>query len=348
MKFSICIPNYNYAGYVAETIDSALSQDVDLEVLFCDNASTDTSFEVASAIAARDPRLKVRRNRWNVGFAGNLDRACIGATGDRQLLLSSDDLIRPGTLALYDKLAAALSDAAPTTILASGWCEVDSDGNHISDSRMDQRMWHDSVPDPALSSLIGHPVHLAPATRLLERGLRSLRLPLPFVTTCYTREMYQAVEGYANGRLMNPDKAFAWKILSVADQVAYIDAPLFAYRVHANNQNSLQARSGALKHLVDQYVATFDTPPPVLQRAGLGPSDLARAFVEEDVLLRGFKKVADGDRNGARRGLAFGKAAYPDLTGSPRHLLLQVLARLGPLGTAIARAAYRRRMGADA
>ncbi|MCL4673951.1 MAG: hypothetical protein KJZ64_13705, partial [Sphingomonadaceae bacterium] len=231
---------------------------------------------------------------------------------------------------------------------ASGWCEIDGEGRHLRDSRIDRRMFRQSEQDAELSGIVGYPVYLVPAETMLERALRLMRVPFAFLSTCYTRAMYEAVEGYANGRLMNPDKAFAWKIMAVAQHVAFIDAPLFAYRVHANNQNSLQARSGALKHMIDQYVATFDTPGPVLQRAGLTSADLAKAFVEEDVLLRGFKKVAEGDRVSARRGLALGKAAYPDLSCSPRHLLLHVIARLGPLGTAIARAAYRHRMGADA
>ncbi len=345
MAYSVCIPNYNYSAFLAETIDSALSQDNVLEVLLCDNASTDSSIDVAHAIAARDPRLKVRVNRWNVGFAGNLDRACAGASGDRQLLLSSDDLIRTGSLAAYDRLLASLGERASGTILSAGWCEIDAEGRHLSDSRIDARMWAGFVPDPELSEATGYPVYLAPAQLMLERSMRLMRVPMSFLTTCYTREMYDAVEGYANGRLINPDKAFAWKILSIADTVAYIDAPLFAYRVHANNQGSLQARSGALKHLVDQYAATFDTPPAVVARAGLTNADLAKAFIHEDIVLRGFKKVAEGDRLGARRGLAFGKAAYPDLSRSMKHGLLHVLARLGPLGTAIARAAYRRQTG---
>lgn len=345
MKYSFCIPNYNYGGYLGETIDSALSQEGELEVLFCDNASTDNSLEVARSIAARDPRLKIRVNRWNVGFAGNLDRACIGATGERQLLLSSDDLILPGALSIYSAVLQAMGDQAPGAILTSGFVEVDGSGTRMGESEIDWRMWHGVEPDPQLSQAAGCPVYVMSAREQLGRALRLMRVPMAFLTTCYTREMYDAVEGYSNGRLINPDKAFAWKIMSVAETMVYVDAPLFAYRVHANNQGSLQARSGALKHLVDQYAASFDTPAPVLERAGLTSADLARAFVEEDILLRGFKKVAEGDRKGARRGLAFGKAAYPDLSGTPRHALLHVLARLGPLGTAIAAAAYRRRMG---
>ena len=45
--FSICIPNYNYARYVGETIQSVLDQSFqDFEVIVADNASTDDSVQV--------------------------------------------------------------------------------------------------------------------------------------------------------------------------------------------------------------------------------------------------------------------------------------------------------------
>ena len=100
MKFSICIPNYNYGRYIGETIRSALDQHAEVEVLVADNASTDDSVAVVESVG--DARVHLRRNSWNVGFAGNLDRACAGATGDRMILLSSDDLagcqMEPGDL----------------------------------------------------------------------------------------------------------------------------------------------------------------------------------------------------------------------------------------------------------
>ena len=42
MKFSICIPNYNYEKYLGRTIQSVLDQtDADFEIVVSDNASTD-------------------------------------------------------------------------------------------------------------------------------------------------------------------------------------------------------------------------------------------------------------------------------------------------------------------
>ena len=345
MKFSICVPNYNYAGYVGTTIASALGQNVDVEVLFADNASTDASVDVIRALD--DPRVQIIENPWNIGFAPNLDVATAAATGDWQILLSSDDLINNDGLGVYRTIVDHLGPAANTAVLSSAQHIIDQNGAVTGHLGLDRRLWRGAVRDAGLSQAVGYDVWTIDAARLLRQSLIALRVPFGFATTCYPRSLYSAVGGYRSIRLINPDKPFAWKLLAKAQRAIFVDAPLFSYRVHATNQNSLQARSGALKHLVDQYVSTFDTPPAVLQRAGITGDDLARAFIEEDILLRGFKKVADGDRLGARRGLAFGKAAYPALSWSGKHVLLHLLSRMGAAGTWIARAAYRRRM-ADA
>ena len=132
MKFSICIPNYNYGRYIGDTIRSALNQEADVEVLVADNASTDNSVAVVEEIG--DARVRLRLNRWNVGFAGNLDRACAGATGDRMLLLSSDDLAGPEAFATYTSLARELGEGADQAVFCSGTYEVDGEGRITGES----------------------------------------------------------------------------------------------------------------------------------------------------------------------------------------------------------------------
>lgn len=347
MKFSICIPNYNYGRYIAETIESVLNQEAEVEVHVSDNCSTDDS--VARVEALADPRIRITQNAWNVGFAGNLDRACQGAAGERMILLSSDDFARPEALRIYRCLAEALGEQADRAVFASDQHVIDASGRIIGAAGRDSRMWRDATRHEALSEKLGCTILHVPARTLLKRALEHLRTPLAFAATCYPRALYTAVEGYGGGALMNPDKVFAWKILSVADHVYYVEAPLFSYRVHDSNQNAQQRQSGALKHLMDQYRATFDTSPAVMEAAGLSREDLAMAFVEHDIALRGLRAVAEGERHLARRHLDFGRATYPAIVArSRRAWMLRAALFLGPIGTLVARwrlmsalAAYR-------
>ncbi|WP_374407135.1 glycosyltransferase family 2 protein [Pelagerythrobacter sp.] len=343
MKFSICIPNYNYARYIGETIESVRRQQAEIEILVSDNCSTDDSVAVVEAFD--DPRIKLHVNRGNVGFAGNLDRACQDATGDRMLLLSSDDLARPDAFGTYAALAEALGPAADRAIFSSGYEVIDGDGIKTGEAGLDRRLWPEAERDEALSAAVGAPVYRHDAARLLQRSLELVRTPFSFASTCYPRGLYEQLEGYGGGYMFNPDKMFAWKLMSAADQAFFVDRPLFAYRVHANNQAALQREAGALKHLMDQYRATFDTAPEVLERAGFSREDMARAFVEQDIGLRGLKMVAEGERTLARRGVDFGKAAYPAVAGHCGKVrILRALLALGPLGTMVARPFYRRAM----
>ena len=339
MKFSVCIPNYNYAQYIGQTIESLADQAVDLEIIVADNCSTDESCAVVEGFG--DARIRLTRNRWNVGFAGNLDRACAGATGDRMILLSSDDLAEPGALETYDRLAEALGPAHEDVIFASGQHVIDSGGKRTGMMGMERRFWRGARQDDALSAIAGAPVWRIDAAELLATSLRHMRVPFSFASTCYSRSLYEAVEGYGGGRLYNPDKHFAWKLLTRATEAIHVDAPLFSYRVHSQNQEAQQSKAGALKHLVDEYVASFDTAPETLARAGVSRDELASAFVEQDIALRGLKMVAEGHRHDARRAVRFGQGAYPAAMRANRKVwALRGLLAMGPLGTLTARRLY--------
>lgn len=331
MKFSICIPNYNYSKYIKETVNSVLAQTVNLEILLSDNCSTDGS--VAEIESINDARISLKINPWNVGFAGNLDRACAEASGDRMLLLSSDDRAEHGSLSKYERLADLLGDQADQAIFASDQYVIDADGKVLGQDHRNLRLWVDAYVDQGLTEQLGCRVFRVPASTLLKRSLSELRTPFYFATTCYPRSLYEAVCGYGGQSLMNPDKAFAWKILSLAKEAIYIEAPLFSYRVHAANQNSQQLQSGALKHLMDQYCHSFNTDAMVLEAANLDNEVLASAFIEHDIGLRGLKALGEGNRVLARRHLLFGSAAYPQLMRrNTKVWALRIALLMGPIG----------------
>jgi glycosyltransferase involved in cell wall biosynthesis len=93
---SVCIPVYNGASYVAETISSVCRQTFrDIEIVVQDNASTDGTWQILSLLSRCDSRIKLARNSINVGMAGNWNAAMSRACGKYICLLSADDLFEP-------------------------------------------------------------------------------------------------------------------------------------------------------------------------------------------------------------------------------------------------------------
>ena len=91
-KVSIVINNYNYGRFLADAIDSALTQThPQLEVIVVDDGSTDNSREVIARYGDRiRPILKP-----NGGQASAMNAGVAASTGDIIFFLDSDDMLLP-------------------------------------------------------------------------------------------------------------------------------------------------------------------------------------------------------------------------------------------------------------
>jgi glycosyltransferase involved in cell wall biosynthesis len=344
MKFSICIPNYNYERYFGATLRSVVDQSYpDLEILVSDNASTDGSVDVVKRMA--DPRIKLNVNPCNLGFAANLDCAARMATGERMILLSSDDLMEREALATYAAFLDALPDGGPRVIVSSAQHRIDSDG--VKTGRLGMLPPPFLVPGDraaSIEALVGAPVYRVAAAELLRRCVLAMRNPFHFATTMYPRRLYEAVGGYGGGRVVNPDKWFHWRLLSLADEAYFIDRTLFSYRWHASNQAALEKKSGALKFLVDEYLSTIELSNQALAAIGLSRPDLERAFVEYDIGRHGWGVLARESAYEARRIYDFGRATYPQhLRRNLKAQLLRLVLPFGGLARRLASTAYAAR-----
>ena len=99
IRLSICIPTYNGALHLNETLENVIAQidecDVreTVEVVVCDNASQDTTEEIVRTWMRRCPELvRYVRNERNLGFNANVDRALHEGRGEYVHLLGDDDL----------------------------------------------------------------------------------------------------------------------------------------------------------------------------------------------------------------------------------------------------------------
>lgn len=91
----ICIPTYNAAATLRETLASILSQTYrNLVVRIVDNASTDRTREIAEAFG--DPRVSILVNETNIGPENNFSRCLQLGTGKYTAVFHADDIYEPG------------------------------------------------------------------------------------------------------------------------------------------------------------------------------------------------------------------------------------------------------------
>jgi len=91
---SICIPSYNAAAYIGDTLRSVLAQTYpNIEIIVCDDQSTDDTPDIIRQFD--DPRITLHINEKNLGHSGNYNNALLHADGKYVKLLCNDDLITP-------------------------------------------------------------------------------------------------------------------------------------------------------------------------------------------------------------------------------------------------------------
>ncbi|GAA6615452.1 glycosyltransferase family 2 protein [Scytonema sp. NUACC26] len=89
---SVLVPNYNYAKYIGEALDSVLRQTYPyFEVLVCDDGSADNSCEIIETYVRKDVRIKLIRKQ-NGGVATALNQAYRESKGEIICLLDADDV----------------------------------------------------------------------------------------------------------------------------------------------------------------------------------------------------------------------------------------------------------------
>jgi glycosyltransferase involved in cell wall biosynthesis len=96
---SVIIPVYNVAPYLAQCLDSVLSQTFsDLEVICVDDGSSDASPDILAAYARKDPRLRVFSQEHG-GLSRARNKALAEAAGEYVAFVDGDDYLSRETLA---------------------------------------------------------------------------------------------------------------------------------------------------------------------------------------------------------------------------------------------------------
>jgi glycosyltransferase involved in cell wall biosynthesis len=98
-RVSVIMGVYNCERYVAEAIESILNQTYrDFEFIIIDDKSTDRSSEIISSYAKKDRRIKVVKNKKNLGLTRSLNIGLKIARGEFIARMDADDISRPRRL----------------------------------------------------------------------------------------------------------------------------------------------------------------------------------------------------------------------------------------------------------
>jgi glycosyltransferase involved in cell wall biosynthesis len=164
---SVLLAAHDEARYIGSAVDSILGQTLrDLELVIVDDASTDGTADLVSAVA--DDRIVLVRNDEQLGLAASLNRGLEQATGRYVARLDGDDVALPRRLEVQ---VARLRSRPEVVIVGADIADLDESGragrvHELPRSAVAVR-WHALFGAPFF-----HPTVVVDREALDEHGLR--------------------------------------------------------------------------------------------------------------------------------------------------------------------------------
>ena len=248
---TVAIPAYNASSYIREAVESVLMQDYDnYELVIVDDCSTDNTYGLLQQI--EDPRVRLFKNKKNLGAEANWNRCLDLATGKYFLLLPGDDLLYQGSI----RRRVEVLEADKQNELAFCFCArriINSKSEKIMDVSFCKEGLIKREKLLKKNVIAGMNVIGEPAAGLFRKGL------------------VQKV-GYYNQRLPYVIDLDYWVRLLEFGDAYYIDKPLCAFRVTSVNWTS---RLGARRYTdYKQIISVIKSLPyskvsPLVSRYGV-------------------------------------------------------------------------------
>ncbi|MGL5889455.1 MAG: glycosyltransferase [Bacteroidia bacterium] len=122
---TVLLPVYNAAGFIAQTIESILSQTfTDFELLLINDGSSDESVKIIEQFS--DPRIRLIHNEQNLGLIETLNRGAASARGKYIARIDADDMALPQRL---EKQVAFLEQNPGIQVVAAFADFINTDGD---------------------------------------------------------------------------------------------------------------------------------------------------------------------------------------------------------------------------
>jgi len=244
-KVSICIPTYNGARYLEACLDSVLNQTYkDIEILAVDDGSTDATFEILERYAARDQRIRLVRNKHNLGLVGNWNRCIELAQGEWIKFVFQDDLIVQTCL---ERLIAESRKGCPFIACKRGYLIEAETSENVQQFYSDNQILIDGIfPD---SKWISAQEYCQLAVDRI--GMNFIGEPTSVMLKKNVFEQY----GLFNPHLIMSCDLEYWTRVAINTGLIYVSENLATFRVHkgatsATNRSHRQYRMEILDALI--------------------------------------------------------------------------------------------------
>lgn len=216
MRFSVIIPLYNKAPYVAKAIDSVLAQTyMDFELIIMDDGSKDDSYVIASkSIEGHQNCHLYRQENAGVSMARNNGEAV--SQGEYLCFLDADDWWEPTFLEEMSKLVEEFPDAG---IYGTNYTIV-------NETKRKTRVAQIGVEEGFEVGYINY----------CQAYAKTLYMPLWTGAVCIPRNVFQEMKGFPKGVKLGED-FILWVSIALKHKVAFLNKPLAYYNQDVDAAN---------------------------------------------------------------------------------------------------------------
>lgn len=132
-KVSLGIPLYNESEFLEETIISLLNQTYkNIEIIAIDNNSTDSSFKILEKYSAKDKRLKIFKNKFNIGQSENFNLVFEESEGEYFSWIGAHDKYEKDYV---ERLLNKFKIFQNISVVFSNVSNIDKNGNYINEEK---------------------------------------------------------------------------------------------------------------------------------------------------------------------------------------------------------------------
>lgn len=274
MTLSVVLPVYNVEAYLAQCLDSLLTQGfTDFEIIAVDDGSSDGSAAILEKYAALDKRVKII-SQANAGLGAARNRGLDAAQGRYVYFMDSDDLLREGA---FERIIAEMERNDLDQLIFSAKAFGDEDA--AIEKRVKSYDGYYAISPSIVGAVVSGGEMMA---RQLETGHLFVSVPLRVIKTSVLRKSgLKFIEG-----VVREDESFTSQLMLKSSRVMAIDERFYLRRVRLG---SLASGGALARHMEGLLFAAVR-----LLNGTAGTLEDARLKHVVDFLLRNYRRAIGG------------------------------------------------------